>query len=192
MITSVKHIVINIASTLVLAMFFSCQNDLDEVAAVTSKNTHPSETAENFTLSYTDSAKLEFRLSSPLVHHYDTDSSYFEFPKGVHVISYSSSIDSLGNPEMESDMVSDYAIRFEKRRFMEARGNVVITNIEGRKLETDLLYWDEKNNRIFTEENVKISTPGDENIIYGTGFESDQYFSKYTIHNTTGKINVKD
>lgn len=192
MITPVKHIINAIASTLVLAMFFSCQNDLNEVAAITNREVHPSETAENFSLFYTDSAKLEFHLSSPLVHHYTSDSSYFEFPKGVHVISYSNKLDTMGNPEMESDMVADYAIRFEERRFMEARGNVMITNIEGRKLETELLYWDEKNNRIFTDEDVKISTPGDENIIYGSGFESDQYFSKYIIHNTTGKINVKD
>ena len=56
-------------------------------------------------------------------------------------------------------------------------------------LETEALFWDELNERIYTEAFVKITKQ--EQVIMGEGFESDIYFSEYTLKKSRGMINLE-
>ena len=73
---------------------------------------------------------------------------------------------------------------------MVVKNNVVIRNINGDILETDLLNWDENKQEIYTDDFVKITTKSE--VIYGQGFVSNQNFSKYTIKNIKGTILLED
>ena len=73
---------------------------------------------------------------------------------------------------------------------MIVKNNVVIRNINGDILETDLLNWDENKQEIYTDDFVKITTKSE--VIYGQGFVSNQNFSKYTIKNIKGTILLED
>jgi LPS export ABC transporter protein LptC len=72
---------------------------------------------------------------------------------------------------------------------VEAKKNVVVINEKNEKLNTEHLIWNEKTKKIYSDEFVKITTPDE--IIYGTGFEADQDFSRYKIMNIKGTITVK-
>ena len=68
--------------------------------------------------------------------------------------------------------------------------DVKVYNISGDLLETEHLIWNEKTEKIYTEEFVKITTKDE--VIYGEGLESNQYFSQYTIKKIKGTITLKN
>jgi hypothetical protein len=67
---------------------------------------------------------------------------------------------------------------------------VVLTNVNGDTLKTELLNWDEYAQRIYTDQFVRISTKDE--IIMGTGFESNPEFTKYKISQISGTISLKE
>lgn len=73
----------------------------------------------------------------------------------------------------------------------EARDRVVVINGEGAKLETDLLYWDMTQERIYSDRYSKLTANGD--IIESSeGFESDQNLKNPVFKNITdGKVEVE-
>ena len=50
---------------------------------------------------------------------------------------------------------------------------------EGDKLETEILFWNQNNDLIYTDRFVKITN--EDEIIQGTGFESDSRLTKRKI-----------
>ena len=85
-------------------------------------------------------------------------------------------------------MKSDYAIQYLDDKIIEAKDGVFLENSKGEKLETEFLVWDEKGGQIFTDALVKITKQGQ--LIIGEGFESNTSFSKYTLKNSHGIINL--
>ena len=73
---------------------------------------------------------------------------------------------------------------------MEAKGDVVFINEVGEKLNTEHLIWNQKEERIYSEEFVKITTADE--IIWGEGFESNQSFTNFKIKHIKGTILVED
>lgn len=73
---------------------------------------------------------------------------------------------------------------------MQAMDSVILIDHEGKKLETELLIWSEKEHRIYTDKFVKISTETE--ILFGEGLEAKDDFSEYEITNITGRIKVQD
>ncbi|MEA1897727.1 MAG: LPS export ABC transporter periplasmic protein LptC, partial [Bacteroidota bacterium] len=86
----------------------------------------------------------------------------------------------------ESYMSSKYAIYHEEDNLWEASDSVVVVNSEGEILNTELLFWDEKTEKIYSSKFVKITTMND--VIHGEGFEADQTFSTWNIKKMTGTI----
>ena len=56
-------------------------------------------------------------------------------------------------------------------------GNVHIQNLKGEKFDTELLYWDQNKNRVYSDQRVRIEQP--DQIIYAIGFESNEQLTKY-------------
>ncbi len=116
------------------------------------------------------------------MNYYMTENPYREMPKGLKAIFYDEALN------VKSKITADYGIRYEKEQKMEARKNVVVVNEKGEQLNTEHLVWDERREKLLSDEFVKI-TRKDE-IIYGTGFEANQDFTKYKIFNIKGTISV--
>ena len=57
-------------------------------------------------------------------------------------------------------------------------------------LETEFLNWNEREEIIFSEEFVRITTGNQ--VIMGEGFEADQSFSNYRITKVTGELYLED
>lgn len=165
-------------------LFLSCENDLKTVNEITGKNNLPTESLKDVEIIYSETATVLIKLNAPTLNRFVTRNPYFEFPDGVTVLFY----DSL--QQVESKLKAGYAIRKEKERVMEARKNVEIVNRKGETINTEKLTWDEKSERIYTRSRVKITTPNE--ILFGEGFESDQYFDHWIINKPTGTITLKD
>lgn len=165
--------------------FTSCENDLKTVNEITAKGTGNGEWAEQVEMLYSESAKVLVKLNAPILNRVTTKESIFlEFPKGVHVEFYDSLL------TVDSWLKAKWATYNEREQTMEARNDVQVMNKKGETLNTEHLIWNEKLEKIYSDAYVKITTA--ENIIFGEGFESDQYFEKYIIKKPKGIINIKD
>jgi len=79
----------------------------------------------------------------------------------------------------------------EGNDFMRAMGNVVVVSDSGVTLITDTLVWDSKEEVIYTDNNVTLTTEkGD--TLYGIGFESDIAMENWRILKPSGVTSIKD
>ena len=69
-------------------------------------------------------------------------------------------------------------------------GNVHIQNLKGEQFDTELLYWDQRAQRIYSDEFIRIEQP--DRIITGHGFESNQQMTVYTIRKPEGIFYVDE
>ena len=70
------------------------------------------------------------------------------------------------------------------------RGNVKILSQQGDKFETQQLFWDERNKKIYSDQYIRIEQP--DKAIAGYGFESNQELTEYEIKNTEGVFTIED
>ena len=160
---------------LFFSFFISCENDLDKVKLYSKGKISPQESAKNIKIIYSDSAKVQFELTAPVLNHYATENPYIEMSQGFKAIFYNEKM------EVKNKLDADYGIRYEKDQRMEARKNVRVINEKGEQLNTEHLIWDERKDKLYSKEFVKITTKDE--IIFGNGFEANQDFSKYKIFN---------
>ena len=79
----------------------------------------------------------------------------------------------------------------EGNDFMRAMENVVVVSDSGVTLYTDTLVWDSKEELIYTEDNVMLTTEeGD--TLYGIGFESDIELENWRILKPSGVTTMKE
>jgi LPS export ABC transporter protein LptC len=161
-----------------------CENDLKEVRNFTQGKKLPLQTGQDIEVQYNDSGKVKIKLKAPQVDEYGGNAPYTEMPKGVNVQFFDDSL------KVNTSLRANYAIRKERERFMEAKYNVVVVNVKNEKLETEHLVWDGAKRRIYTKSKVTITTA--DQITIGTGLESDELFTDYTIENVESIITLKE
>jgi len=167
---------------LLTVFFAACENDIEKVKLLGTHEQSPVVSASNIKMLYSDSARVEVQVTAPVMNQYVTENPYIEMPKGLKALFYD------GMLNVKSRLSADYGVRYDKEQKMEARKNVVVVNEKGEQLNTEHLIWDERREKLLSDEFVKI-TRKDE-IIYGTGFEANQDFTKYKIFNIKGTISV--
>ncbi|NQV16594.1 LPS export ABC transporter periplasmic protein LptC [bacterium] len=83
-----------------------------------------------------------------------------------------------------STMLADTGRVDDKRHLFTATGNVYVESDSGMTLVTDILYWNENTESIFTDHPIVLTTESD--TLYGVGFESDSNLENWTISQPTG------
>lgn len=104
------------------------------------------------------------------------------FPDGLRV----TFIDERG--DTSSVLTAKYGIYREKINQVVVSDSVVWRSVDGQKLETDELTWEDQEERIHTDRFVVITQP--DYIIYGYGLEAKQDFSDAVIKQVTGRVPV--
>ncbi len=178
----IKSLSIFVIGTIALV---SCQKDVEKVQKLNLIKSNPGlERATDVALSYTDSGILKAKIFSPLMERYPQKTEpYMEMKKGVKGYFYNR------NGELESSLTAEYGISYEYKKIIEVRNNVKVKNSIGEELITEKLIWDQRRELIYTDNFIKIRTPDE--ILYGTGFESDQNFTRYRIKNLTGRVSLR-
>jgi LPS export ABC transporter protein LptC len=132
----------------------------------------------------TENGKKTYRFQTPLLERYELSREpYMEFRRGIDIETYN---DTTG--VVESTLVADYAIFWEKQKLWEAKGNVVAVNAQGQILETQQLFWNQRTKKVYSNVDTKIVQQGD--VIIGVGFESDEDFNDFTFRRPRGKVTV--
>jgi LPS export ABC transporter protein LptC len=90
-----------------------------------------------------------------------------------------------------SQVEANEGFYFEDRGLAELKGNVQLVNQRGETLETEQLFWDKKNDQIYTDQFVRIQTQG--KIITGdSGLVSNTSFTNYEIKGVRGQFEYQE
>lgn len=167
-----------------IAVFSSCSKNIEMVPA-SAVDSLPSATGKDIYTVFADSGKIQLILKTPILEKYDkADEPYTEFRQGINVVIYD------GNPDPVGTVSARYAKYIDARRLWELRDSVVVINQENEKLETELLFWNQQKDLIYTERFIKFTT--EDEIIQGTGFESDSRLTKREIRKISGIIYINE
>ena len=157
-------------ATAVAFVVYSCKGKLAEAEAIDMDNT-PVQTVNDMYVIQSKNGKMQMRAEAGLMQKYEKDSLTYElFSGGFSVYGYTE--EGL----LETEIVADNAKHIKHndgRESWEAFGNVVIKNlIKQEVMETDTLYWDQKNEKMYTDCYVRMYSP--DGFMQGYGMESDQ------------------
>lgn len=179
----------NIVALSGLAIFFvltSCEEDLAETNKNANKN-FPSRVIYNADIIRRDSGQVKVRFKAPLLEEYEfIDTPYVEVRKGLYLEFYDSK-----KPKVPGKLWAKYAKIIEKKQFYVAKGNVKVINNEGQTFVMESIYWDKKNQKMYTKDTVFISDKDGNIFVAAHGMNAKDDFSEYTFYNNSGNFNAK-
>jgi LPS export ABC transporter protein LptC len=158
----------------------ACESNFREVQKMGVTEFTPSGDAEFINLKYTDSGRITANLISPKMLDYATvEFPFTEFPNGIHLTLF----DKSGK---QTFIVADYAVSHKKTNLIDLQGKVKISNQSGDVLETDQLYYDQKNEWFFTEKKFKFTSS--KGVSYGEGIDFSKDFKKVNSKKISGQV----
>jgi LPS export ABC transporter protein LptC len=107
------------------------------------------------------------------------DFPFTEFPKGIDVTLYD-------DKEKRTFIKSDYAVSYKTTSIIDLQGNVKIISQDGQTLETQQLYYDQKNEWFFTEKSFKFTDP--KGVSNGQGIDFSKDFKIINSQKITGEL----
>ena len=178
-------------ATAVAFVVYSCKGKLGEAEQLDLEDT-PTQVVNDMFVVQTENGNMKMRAEAPRMEKYSKGDTldYELFPEGFFVYGY----DEQGR--LETEIVADNARHMkydDKRETWEAFGNVVVKNLINQEVvETDTLYWDQENEKIYTHCYVRMYSP--DGFMQGYGMESDQRARSTILHNNFNNyaIVVKD
>ena len=191
--TFVKHMKVlilditkSIAVLMSMAMLFSCNNDMRNLQQLSIQKKFPQGEAFDFKLVYTDSTKVVAVVTSKLNKDFTNQRMpYSEFPEGVKVEFYDQA-------RHKNIVEANYGIIYPSSDMVELRDNVVLTTYDGKKLKTSQLFWDQKEDWIFTDREFSFIDETKGTVTNGIGMDFDKKFSTVKAHKTTGILAIED
>lgn len=179
-----------IRKEVVMLMLFlfciSCKSDKKNVAdAVVNRDSLPSmRTVEMETL-ISDSGVIRYRIKSPEWLVYDKrDPSCWAFEKGIYLEQF----DSVH--KVQASIKADTAYYYDRQKLWKLMGHVDIENRKGERFNTELLFWNQSTEKVYSDRFIRIEQP--DRIITGHGFESNQQMTIYKILNMEGIFYVDE
>ena len=159
---------------------YSCKGKLQQSDDIDLSAT-PMQVVNDMFVVQSENSLLQMRMEADLMERYENDSvSYELFPEGFAVYGYNE--EGLLETEITSDNARHEKFKKDGRETWAAFGNVVVKNVINReRMETDTLYWDRNNERIYTDCYVRMYSP--DGFMQGYGMESDQRARNSTIFN---------
>ena len=172
-------ITIVFGAIVMLLLFSSCGGKKKELGeAITERDSLPSMATLGVVTYISDSGVTRYRM-------YDRKRpSYWAFEKGVYLEQF----DSLFN--VDASIKADTAYFYDKQKLWKLMGNVDIKNRKGERFNTELLYWNQATEKVYSDRFIRIEQP--DRIITGYGFDSNQQMTIYQIRNMGGIFYVDE
>lgn len=180
------HITAAVLAAVMCVLFPACSGNNKNLAdAIAENDTLPSMTSLGVTTLVSDSGITRYKIVTEEWVIFDKKNPpYWAFEKGVYLEKF----DTLFH--IDASIKADTAYYYEKKKLWELKGNVQIRSQRGDKFETQLLFWDEKKEKVYSDKYIRIEQ--NDKTITGYGFESNQELTEYEIKNSTGIFTVED
>lgn len=169
----------SVVAILFVITLFACEGNYQNVKKLSLSDGAPIAEGKDINFKYTDSGKLATNLlASKLLDYSNLEFPYKEFPKGIEVLFWD-------EKDKKSTVTADYAIQFEETGLVDLRKNVMLVTGDSVVLKANQLYWDQKNQWIFTDEPYQIKFK-DGSYNEGARFDSNQEFTIFLSRQNQG------
>lgn len=171
---------------MLLSFFSSCTGKRTDIGdAITERDSMPFMRSLDVTTFISDSGWTRYKVVTDQWDIYDRKRPpYWAFEKGVYLEKF----DTLFN--IEASIKADTAYYYNEAGLWKLIGNVHIQNLKGETFDTELMYWNQKKETVYSDAFIKINQI--DRLTYGYGFESDQQMVKYKIFNIQGQYYFND
>lgn len=176
----VQHTGKAIVALTVALLLFSCSHGKKQYTdAVTCRDSVPGMTTYDIVSLVSDSGVVRYKIIADRWDVYDQlTPSKWAFEEGVYLERFADSL------TVDATVKADTAYYYDKFKLWELRGDVHIENLQGEIFDTQLLFWDQDREKVWSDLFIRIQQK--DRIITGYGFNSNQQFDRYTIRNTEG------
>lgn len=163
-------------SILILNFLISCGDDKKEyVNAPLNNETMPSMRDDSVTMLISDSGLIKYKLITKNWQFFENAKDpHWHFPEGIYIEQFDTTF------QKQTSIKADTAWNFTLRKLWKLKGNVFIENINNETFSTDELFWDEKEQKVYSDKYIEINRP-DKLILKGIGFESNMNMTQYKI-----------
>lgn len=153
--------------------------------AITNRDSIPVMVTRDVSTYVSDSGVVRYKIITEEWKVYDRlDPSRWSFEKGIYLEKFDN------NLAIEAVITSDTAYYYDNQELWELRSNVHIENEQDEEFDTQLLFWDQKSKRVYSDQYIRIRQQ--KRIISGVGFTSNQDLTNYTIKQTQGIFPIKE
>lgn len=169
-----------------LFLSVSCSGGKEPLTdAITNRDSVPVMVTRDVSTYISDSGVVRYKIITDEWRVYDRlDPSMWTFEQGIYLEKFNNDL------SIEAVIIADTAYYYDKQELWELRGNVHIENEQDEEFDTQLLFWDQKTKRVYSDLYIRIRQQ--KRIITGIGFTSNQDFTRYTIKNTQGIFPIKE
>ncbi|MBQ8694788.1 MAG: LPS export ABC transporter periplasmic protein LptC [Bacteroidaceae bacterium] len=132
-----------------------------------------------------DSGRISYRIDAEEWLIFDRrQPPYWAFEKGVYLEKYDYGMN------VEATIKCDTAYYYSEQKLWKLIGNVDIRNPKNERFYTDLMYWNQEEEKIYSDAYIKIEQ--EEQTTEGIGFSSNQNMTQWEIKNTKGIYTIKE
>ena len=125
----------------------------------------------------------KYLRETKMLDYSSIDFPFTEFPKGIDV--------TLFDKKAKKTFIkSNYAISYKGTSIIDLQGKVKIFTEDGKTLETEQLYFDQKNEWFFTERKFKLSDP--KGVSNGQGIDFSKDFKVINSQKITGELETAE
>ena len=173
-------------AVVMLFLFAGCSRNSQPVTdAITNRDSVPVMVTRDVSTYVSDSGVVRYKIVTDEWQVFDRlDPSRWAFEQGIYLETFNNDL------SVEAVIVADTAYYYDKQELWELRGNVHIENEQDEQFDTQLLFWNQKTKRVYSDLYIRIRQQ--KRIITGIGFTSNQDFTNYTIRQTQGIFPVKE
>jgi LPS export ABC transporter protein LptC len=137
---------------------------------------------EGLHLWYSDSAVVRLMVEADKMMEFENGDQ--EYPMGIYVEFYDK------DTVTTSTLKADKGYYTKKTDLYQAVGNVKLISFKkNQKLNTEELFWNVKEEQVYTDKFVIIETEDD--VLHGEGLTAAQDFSSYRILKPTGELGLE-
>lgn len=163
-------------SILIFYFLISCNNDKKEyVNAPLDNETMPSMRDDSVTMLISDSGLIKYKVITKSWKFFENAKDpHWYFPEGIYVEQFDTTF------HKQTSLKADTAWNFTLRKLWRLKGHVFIENIQDETFSTDELFWDEKQQKFYSDKYIEIKRP-EKLMLKGIGFESNMNMTQYRI-----------
>lgn len=175
-----KYYGVSVLLIALLLIFSACKKEEREyVHGKYNAELVPSIDTDSVTMNISDSGRVKYKVITKRMQIFDKakDPHWF-FPHGLYLEQY----DNLF--KVNATITADTVWNFTAKGIWQLRGHVVIKNVNGSIFKTPELFWDQRQQKIYTDKFISIVTP--EKTLKGYGLDASQDLKKYKIRKPTG------
>lgn len=170
----------------VLIFHLSCKGESSEkLIAVECSDSLPVMSTFDVNTIISDSGRISYKIIADEWRIYDKRKPpFWAFEKGVYLEKYDMEMN------IEATVKCDTAYYYSEQELWKLIGNVNIKNVKDEKFYTPLMYWDQKEEKIYSDSYIKIEQA--DQVTEGIGFEANQNLTLWQINNTKGIFAVEE